>query len=336
MSEKKEFLNEERYQQTKKKLSRIILTIFVIGVLIGVSLIAVGLIKKGEINSKFSDANKAKVQEQLSQEKTKLEEKKNELENSKTTSLEIEKTNLIQSKSELEEKIKPVEDEIKSLERVKFTGFDDDYYAREDKIKELKKSIEQDKKTISIIEDALDENFDHCSFDEEKNNSYTSKYCSIKNNKTDELSSISVINKALDSSFNYCQYNEVKNNSLTSKYCSLAIELEKINDGSERSFESSKSIPLFMLGAFIIIASCMICGPLYLGIVKKREIMAYGAQQVMPVAQEGIEKVAPTIGKAGASIAKEMAPVYGEIAKEISRGIKEGKEDKKEEEDKKE
>ena len=35
----------------------------------------------------------------------------------------------------------------------------------------------------------------------------------------------------------------------------------------------------------------------------------------MPIAQEEMKKMAPTIGKTGASIAKEMAPAYGEIAK---------------------
>ena len=44
-------------------------------------------------------------------------------------------------------------------------------------------------------------------------------------------------------------------------------------------------------------------------IAHKREITAFGVQQVMPVAQEGIDKMAPTIGNA---------------AKEISKGIKEG------------
>ena len=48
----------------------------------------------------------------------------------------------------------------------------------------------------------------------------------------------------------------------------------------------------------------------------RREIMSYTVQQTMPVAQEGIEKMAPTIGKAG-----------GTIAKEISKGIKEGLKD---------
>ena len=78
-----------------------------------------------------------------------------------------------------------------------------------------------------------------------------------------------------------------------------------------------------MIGGFIIIAACMIAGSIYMT-TKQREILAFHTQQVMPVAQEGMEKMAPTIGKTGASIAKEMAPAYGEIAKEISKGIKEG------------
>ena len=44
-----------------------------------------------------------------------------------------------------------------------------------------------------------------------------------------------------------------------------------------------------------------------------------------------IEKMAPTIGKVGGEIAKNMAPVYGEIAKEISKGIKEGLKEENEE-----
>ena len=34
--------------------------------------------------------------------------------------------------------------------------------------------------------------------------------------------------------------------------------------------------------------------------------------------------MAPTAGKVGKTIAKEMAPAYGEFAKEIAKGIKEG------------
>ena len=55
-------------------------------------------------------------------------------------------------------------------------------------------------------------------------------------------------------------------------------------------------------------------------VAKQRSILAYQTQQVMPVAQEGIEKMAPSVGSAA-----------GTIAKEVSRGIKEGmKEDNKE------
>lgn len=46
----------------------------------------------------------------------------------------------------------------------------------------------------------------------------------------------------------------------------------------------------------------------------RREMMAFTAQQTMPVAQEGIEKMAPSAGVA---------------AKEIAKGIKEGLEDNK-------
>lgn len=78
-----------------------------------------------------------------------------------------------------------------------------------------------------------------------------------------------------------------------------------------------------MFGGFISFATIIIFVVIYLT-SKRREILSFGIQSVMPVAEEGLEKVAPTIGKVGNSIAKEMAPAYGNIAKEISKGIKEG------------
>ena len=171
---------------------------------------------------------------------------------------------------------------------------DDAYYERQDKIEELEKSIEDDKNSISVIEDAIDESFNHCNFSEAKNNTYTSKYCSLKT----ELAKKTLEIGNLDSEFS------------------------DFNKG----FDSHDSIPFYIFGAFVIIASGMIAFSVFM-IAKRREIMAFSVQQVMPVAQEGIEKMAPTIGKAGASIAKEMAPVYGNIAKEISKGIKEGMKD---------
>lgn len=166
------------------------------------------------------------------------------------------------------------------LEREPFTGFDDAYYERKDKIEELEKNIATDKKTINVI-DAVLENADFaCKFDG-------------------------------------------KTNSYTSKYCSLSIQLSDINDDFNKEFDSFGSIPFYIFGAFVIIASCMISFSIFM-LVKRREILAFSAQQIMPIAQEGIEKIAPTIGKAKASIAKEMAPLYGDIAKGISKGIKEG------------
>lgn len=68
-----------------------------------------------------------------------------------------------------------------------------------------------------------------------------------------------------------------------------------------------QTLGLFMLlpGIFITIVGCMI----RFAVGNQRNIMAYQTQQVMPIAQEKIEKMAPSMGTA---------------AKEIAKGIKEG------------
>lgn len=104
---------------------------------------------------------------------------------------------------------------------------------------------------------------------------------------------------------------------IQSGYNDTKTEFEKVRN----TISTSKYVPLYMIGGFIIVASCMISLAIYM-ISKRREILAFTTQQVMPVAQEGIEKMAPTIGKVGA-----------EVAKGISKGIKEGQ---KEAEDNKE
>lgn len=269
MENKKEFLTEENYQKGKKKLKTIALVILIVGILIGGSLITIGLIKQSKINSQYSEESKAIKLEQLETEKQKLAEE-----------LETEKQNLIASKTTLENKIKPVEDQIKSLEREPFRGFDDAYYARQDKIQELEESIDAEQKSINTIDDALDDSFDHCSFYDAKNNTYTSKYCSLKN----QISKKKIEIAALDSEFS----------------------------DFKKDFDSYDSVPFYMFGAFVIIATCMISGSIYL-ITKRREITAFTTQQVMPLAQEGIEKMSPTIGKA-----------VGTVGKELAKGIKEG------------
>ena len=92
-----------------------------------------------------------------------------------------------------------------------------------------------------------------------------------------------------------------KKNGFSAKYYEL--------DAKESKADSAYS--LFMIGGFIIIASCMISGSIFIS-TKRRELLAYHAQQIRPVAQEGIEKMAPSAGVA---------------AKEIAKGIKEGLKD---------
>lgn len=270
--EKKEYLTEENYQRGKKKIITIAVIILIVGILIGGSLITVGLVKQSKINSKYSEEAKLIKEKQLKDEKQILNEE-----------FEIEKQKLLANKTTLENKIKPVEEQIKKLEREPFTGFDDAYYDRQDEIESLEKSIETDKKTISVIENALDESFNHCSFSEPKNNVHTSKFCSIKTQLQKKILEITL----LDNEF---------------------------SDFNKES-ESMENIPFYIFGAFIIIATCMISGSIYM-IAKRREILAFTTQQVMPVAQEGIEKMAPTIGNAG-----------GAIAKGIAKGIKDGLKD---------
>ena len=130
-----------------------------------------------------------------------------------------------------------------------------------------------------------------------------------------KITELKIITNALDPSFNHCAFDEYKSNDITKEYCSLK--------NSKSDFSKSQNIAL---GIFIIITTCMISGSIYM-ISRQREITAFQLQQVMPVAQEGMEKMAPTIGKIGKEITDEMAPAYGKIAKEISKGIKEGLKD---------
>lgn len=72
------------------------------------------------------------------------------------------------------------------------------------------------------------------------------------------------------------------------------------------------SFGMFALGGFMSTLGfgLTIAGALVMFVAHRREITAYTTQQVMPIAQEGIEKMAPTLGKAA-----------GEIAKGIKEGL---------------
>lgn len=122
---------------------------------------------------------------------------------------------------------------------------------------------------------------------------------------------LKIITQVLDPSFDYCAFDEYKNNSLTSTYCSYSQQLADFTDFN-KNFDSFGSIPFYMIGGFVILASCMIAGSIYL-IAKRREIAAFSAQQIIPVAKEKIDTMAPTIGGA-----------MGTIGKELAKGIKDG------------
>lgn len=295
MSEKKEFLTEENYERGKKKLKMIAIIVLVIGLLIGGSLITVGILKQSKTNSNYSEDTIKKLQNDIEAEKVSLGTKKTELEGKRDEALRVEKQNLENKKQELISK---------GIKYDNSTKYDDG-----------------ESYDLKVITNALDPSFNYCAFDEYENNVITRDYCLLSSNKDEDSIAINVIERVLSIEFNYC-VGDTKNNMYTSRYCSLVSQLNDKSDFN-KEFDSYDSIPFYIIGGFIIIASCMFAGSIYMT-TKQREILAFHAQQVMPVAQEGIEKMAPTIGKAGASITKEMAPAYGEVAKEISKGIKEG------------
>ena len=222
MGERK-YLNEEKYQKNKKKISMIALIILLIGLLVGGGLIFVGINKQSKVNTQYSEENKQELKDKLSAEKKVLEAKKAEL-------------------------------EAKGIEYSVFTDYTDG-----------------------------------------------------------EAYDLYIIVEVLDPSKSSCMFPEFKDNELTSTYCSYKQQLNNLTDFN-KSFDSSDSIPFYMFGAFVIIASCMIAGSIYM-ITKRREIMAFTAQQVVPVSKEVID---------------EMAPSAGKVAKEIARGIKQGINDEEE------
>lgn len=75
------------------------------------------------------------------------------------------------------------------------------------------------------------------------------------------------------------------------------------------------SMGLFALGGFLNTIGFAItaAGGITMFIAHRREITAFTMQQTMPLAQEGIEKMTPTISNA-----------VGDIAQSITKGIKEG------------
>ena len=118
-----------------------------------------------------------------------------------------------------------------------------------------------------------------------------------------------IISSVLDPAVNYCSFDEYLNNEITKNYCSLKKEIDLEKDDNHRKFEGSKFL---MIGGFLTFFSLIIFINLIIT-AKKRYISAFVAQQKMPIIQEGIEEMTPTLGKSS-----------HEVAKEISEGVTEG------------
>lgn len=73
---------------------------------------------------------------------------------------------------------------------------------------------------------------------------------------------------------------------------------------------------LSIIGGILIFISGIVSLIIYIR-AKRRDIMAFAGQEVMPLAQEGIEKMTPTAANAAGTMGKE-------VAKGITEGIKEG------------
>jgi len=254
MNEQRKFLNEENYQNTKKKLTNISLAVLIIGVVIGLGLIITGIILSN---------------------------------NAKSISIDLNNTeNNIVSRTE---------DEVQN------------------DINIIKTKINSLKNEISTLEMDLFK----IQFEERSSNNYYEK----QDEKEKKEAELLALNTQLEKYQK--ELHEINSNSIIDDMAPGLGIVENIFNTASNNITKAKYTPFYIFGAFIIIASGMISLVIFL-YAKRRDMIAFGAQSVVPVAKEVVDDVAPTIGKAGATIAKEMAPAYGNIAKEISKGIKEG------------
>ncbi len=250
--EEKELLTEENYQKSKKKVMRIALIIFMLGLLIGGGLIITGLIKTKEIK-KQNDL----IIQQI--------EQNNETRTATDIQNDIDK---VQAQiDEIDKKIDSVEAEKSKLRTeqsrifVDDRGFSDRYYAKEDEINAKQNEINDLEKEKSKLNSSLSD--------------YKTELWKVNSGYNDSKKHIE----------------EARNTISTRKY-----------------------IPLYMFGGFIIIASSMIALFFYTA-GKGREIAAFTTQQAMPIAQEEMGKITPTVGNMAETISEG-------VAKGIKSGIK--------------
>ena len=84
----------------------------------------------------------------------------------------------------------------------------------------------------------------------------------------------------------------------------------------------SRFVPFYFFGGFIIVVFGGIALSIYF-FAKGRDIAAFTMQQTMPLVQESIDKMTPTIANSTGTIA-------GSVAKSVTKGIKDGLKDEEE------
>ncbi len=253
--EKEKDLKEEKYNKSKKKIKKISIMVLIIGLIIGGSIISMGLKKQADINSKYSKESKQEIKEKLESEKANLEAKREEL-----AKLLDEKK--VTEKKKLEDKKKEIEN--KGITYSVFTS-----------------PTDGEKYDLKIITEVLTSDFQYCSFEEYKNHTLTSEYCKLVNGNDQDSKDMALIDAALNLN---CR---LSNDSLTANYCSYVEEFEKFN-GIDKDAEQFDIIPYYMVGGFIIVAACFIAGGIYLT-TKRGDMLEFSFQQVKPILEEGLE-----------------------------------------------
>lgn len=142
------------------------------------------------------------------------------------------------------------------------------------------------------------------------------------NAKKQECDSLDMRAKDWYSKVNQCERDA---SAISSKITNLESEEFKLNNNYDK-VEAKNYIPLSVFGGVIIFIGGMISLSIYL-IAKKRDISAFAIQQSMPLAQEVIGKMAPTIGDAGKTVIDKVGPSIGNAAGSIAKGIKDGLKD---------
>lgn len=140
--------------------------------------------------------------------------------------------------------------------------------------------------------------------------------------KNQECDSLDMSAKDWYSKVNQCRRDA---SAISSKITNLESEEFKLNNNYDK-VEAKNYIPLSVFGGVIIFIGGMISLSIYL-IAKKRDISAFAIQQSMPLAQEVIGKMAPTIGDAGKTVIDKVGPSMGSAAGSIAKGIKDGLKD---------